>query len=48
MILTSLIIVDLPLMSNVLTSSDKNVLLLLRVTVAASATDPAVQKKIYG
>ena len=40
--------VGLPLMKNVLTSLAKIVLLPLRLAAIASATDPAIQQKIYG
>ena len=40
--------VGLPLMKNMPTPLTKNVLLPLWVTAATSATDAAVQKKIYG
>ena len=40
--------VGLPLMKNVLKLLAKNVLLLLWVTAAASATDTAIPKKNYG
>ena len=43
-----LIKVGLTLMRNVLTPLVKSVLLPLRLTIAASATNAAVQKKIYG
>ena len=39
--------VGLPSIKNVLTSLAKNVVLPLGVTAAASATDAAIQKKIY-
>ena len=38
----------LPLMKMVLTPFAKSVLIPLALTVAASATDAAIQKKIYG
>ena len=38
----------LPLMKSVLTPFAKSVLIPLALTVAASATDAAIQKKIYG
>ena len=40
--------VDLPLMKNVLTPLTKSVLVPLELTAAASATDAAIQKKIFG
>ena len=40
--------VVLPLMKNMSTPLTKNVLLPLWVTAAASATDAAIQKKVYG
>ena len=40
--------VDLPLMKIILTPLAKSVLIPLRLTAAASATDVAVQKKSYG
>ena len=43
-----LIKAGLTLMRNVLTPLVKSVLLPLRLTIAASATNAAVQKKIYG
>ena len=39
---------SLPLMKNVLTPLTKSVLVLLGLTAAASVTDAAIQKKIYG
>ena len=45
--LSSLMAVGLPSIKNVLTSLAKNVVLPLGVTAAASATDAAIQKKIY-
>ena len=38
----------LPLMNNVHTSLAKSVLIPLGLTAAASATDAAIQKKIFG
>ena len=38
----------LPLMKNVLTPLAKSVLIPLRITEAASATEAAIQEKIYG
>ena len=40
--------VGLPLMKTVLTPLAKSVLIPLGLTAAASATDAAIQKKIYG
>ena len=39
--------VGLPLMKNLLTALAKGVLIPLRLTAAASATDATVQKKMY-
>ena len=44
----SLMKVGLPLMKNVLTSLAKSVLMPLGFTAAVSATDAAIQKKIFG
>ena len=38
----------LPLMKNILTTYDKNVLITLGLMAAASATDAAIQKKVIG
>ena len=46
--LRPLMTAGLPLMKNVLTSLAKSVLVPLGLTVAASATDAAIQKKIFG
>ena len=46
--LTPLVRFGLPLMKNVLSSLAKSVLIPLGLTAAASATDTAIQKKIYG
>ena len=40
--------VDQPLMKNVFTSLAKDVLVPLRLTAAASATDPTIQKNVFG
>ena len=40
--------IGLPLMKNLLTAFAESVLLPLRLMTAASATDAAVQKKMYG
>ena len=39
--------VGLPLIKNIFTPLAKSVLMLLRLTVAASATDAFIQKKIF-
>ena len=46
--LRPLITAGLPLMENVLTPLAKSVLVPLRLTAAASATDAAIKKKIFG
>ena len=40
--------VGLPLMKNVVIPLAKSILVLLRLTAAASETDAAIQKKIFG
>ena len=46
-ILGLLMRVGLPLMKNALTRLAKSILIPLELTATASATDPAIQKKIY-
>ena len=46
--LRSLMSVGLPIMKNVLTSLAKNLLVLLGLTIVASATDTALQNTIFG